>query len=321
MNMKRVQLISSKSEIGAGTRGASMGFDAMRIASLNKGSNYFEGRSIAEVPNENELLFSIPEPTRAKNIGGVQRLFDNFSKVIGPVLRSDSFPLVIAGDHSSASATVAAIKKEFPEKRLGVIWIDAHADLHSPYTTPSGNMHGMPLAISLGLDNETNSVSGEVPEDIRSGWNELKAWGGIQPKVNPSDLVFIAVRDTEEPEDRLMDELGIKRYSVRDVKEQGVDSVVLGIEQYLSECDHLYISFDVDSMDCDIVSHGTGTPVPNGLTPDQANNLLLGLLKNEKVSCLEFTEVNPTLDEKKNKMADTAFEILENCTRLIEEGD
>ncbi|NDB70078.1 MAG: arginase [Methylocystaceae bacterium] len=151
--IKPIKIVEIKSEIGAGTRGASMGVDAIKIAALDFGSPFFKRFKSVEIPHENNLLLEPIIHDYAKRIKGIYSLNDRLSKEIAKIIKSDQVPIVLAGDHSSALGTISGIKMAHPEKRLGVIWIDAHADLHSPYTTPSGNMHGMPLCCVLGEDN------------------------------------------------------------------------------------------------------------------------------------------------------------------------
>ena len=131
-------------------------------------------------------------------------------------LTKKKFPVVLAADHASAGATIAGIKTAFPDKRLGVVWIDAHGDLHSPYTSPTGNVHGMPLAVTLNEDNLACKIREIEPKSI-SCWEELKNMGGIAPKISAEDLVFFGVRDTEEPEDVLIDKLEIRNFTVEEL--------------------------------------------------------------------------------------------------------
>ena len=152
--IKPIKLIEVKSEIGAGTRGASMGVDAIKIAALDFGSNFFKKFKGVEVQNENQLLLEPVVNDYAKRIKGIYTLNERLAKEIKETLIKEEVPIVLAGDHSSALGTISGIKLAYPKKRVGVIWIDAHADLHTPYTTPSGNMHGMPLACVLGEDNK-----------------------------------------------------------------------------------------------------------------------------------------------------------------------
>ena len=314
--MKKIKLIEVASEVGAGTRGASLGIEAIKIASLNLKSDYFSKYISLVVQNENHVLFGNTDKTSAKNISSIIKVAKRINQSVEQVLQSDTFPIVLAGDHSNAAGTIAGIKSAYPNKRLGVIWIDAHADLHSPYTTPSGNVHGMPLAIALGEDNLDRACN-DVPDDIVKQWNELKNTSGTSPNIKHEDLVFIGVRDTEEPENHLINKHNIKSFSVTDTRVKGIEKIINEINEYLQDCDLIYISFDVDSMDCTYVSHGTGTPVPVGFSEYEATQILLQLLQNEKVCCFEITEVNPTLDEKRNLMAETAFRILEKTTASI----
>ena len=315
---RKIQLILNESEITAGTRGASLGPNAVKIAAWKKQSSFFDQFDTQLVVANNEaLLNKVPKYPFAKRIEGLIEVFGELDKHISQTFSNNDFPLVIAGDHGSAGGTIAAIKKNFPNKKLGVVWIDAHGDLHTPYTTPSGNMHGMPLATALALDNLDSKINEPNP-DVVDLWNELKNFGGLSPKITPDNLVFISVRDTETPEDNLIASLNIRNYKVDEVNSKGTQVVVAEVLEKLKDCDMIYISFDVDSMDPQIVSHGTGTPVDNGLTPEQSKEIMIGLINSGKVACLEFVEINPCLDEKKNKMAEVAFDLLEEITPVIQ---
>src|SRR5947207_3379853 len=219
--MKKVKFIEVKSEIGAGTRGASMGVDAIKIAALDYGSNLFKKIENVEVPNENQLLFEPPGSLYAKRIKGVIKICEKLSVVVKNSLRSNEFPLILAGDHSTSCGTISGIKMAYPNKRLGVIWIDAHADLHSPYTTPSGNMHGMPLAAVLGEDNQTNKMNRPDKETLDL-WNSFKRIGNINPKVEWSDVVLIGLRDVEPEESFLLKKNKVKIFNSNEVKRNGV---------------------------------------------------------------------------------------------------
>jgi arginase len=136
--------------------------------------------------------------------------------------------------------------------------------------------------------------------------------------LNPDNLVYIAVRDTEAEENFLMDKFDIKNYTVDEVRKIGVGSLLSILKKKFKDIDCLYVSFDVDSMDPELTSHGTGTPVPHGLTPEEAKELLDGVCKFEKLVALEIVEVNPCLDEKKNKMAEITFELIESIVHTME---
>jgi arginase len=197
---------------------------------------------------------------------------------------------------------------------LGVIWIDAHADLHTPFTTPSGNMHGMPLAMTSQTDNRECQIN-EPSEETLMFWERIKNIGGNFPKINLEDIVFISVRDTESPEDFLIEKHGIKNFKTKEVRELGIQEVAKQSLEILKDCDQIYISFDVDSLDSSI-SVGTGTPVPDGLTVKEAIELNAELIKDKRVCCWEIVEVNPTLDTE-NTMAENAFEVLEVTTKSL----
>ncbi|MEI8137399.1 MAG: arginase [Bacteroidota bacterium] len=312
--IKPIKIIEVKSEIGAGTRGSSMGVDAIKIAALDFGSAFFKRYKSVEIPNENNLLLEPVVHDFAKRIKGVFNLNDRIAKEIQKTLKADQVPIVLAGDHSSALGTISGIRMAYPNKRLGVIWIDAHADLHTPYTTPSGNMHGMPLACVLNEDNRDRQQNKPDDETVEY-WEKLKNLGGICPKIHYSDLVFIALRDFEPQEDYLIKKNKIRVFNLQEIRKKAVERVAIESLNYLDHCDIIYVSFDVDSMDSRI-SSGTGTPVPNGITEKEAGNLIYYIMRSKKIVCFEMVEINPTLD-KENLMAENAFEILQKTTNQL----
>lgn len=312
--MRNIKIIEVRSEIGAGTRGASLGVDAIRIAALDYMSSFFVNFPSEQVENENRLLYEPVASPYAKRIQGIHTMYERVSKSVSDTLKSGLFPLVLAGDHSTAGGTIAGIKMAKPKNRLGVIWIDAHADLHTPYTTPSGNMHGMPLTTAIAEDNLENQVHAPDAQTIEY-WNKLKNIGKIQPKINPEDIVYIALRDYEKEEENLIKKRNIKVISVQEVRRKGVENIVRQTLLHLSACDDIYVSFDVDSLDSSI-SRGTGTPVSNGLREREAEDLVASFMQNHKICCFEVTEVNPTLD-KENLMAEIAFNILQRSVNLL----
>lgn len=311
---KSLKIIEVKSELGAGTRGASLGVDAIKIAALDFGSRFFKKHKSVEVPNENHLLLENTGSPFAKRISGILTMVERVADEVTETLGRNEFPIVLAGDHSTAAGTITGIKKAFPKSKLGVIWIDAHADMHSPYTTPSGNMHGMPLAMVLDEDNLDAKVN-ELDQETLNYWYQLKNVGKIAPKISYSDLVLISARDMEKPEENLLKKNKVKLYSTAEVRKRGVERIVIETMQYLDQCDLIYVSFDVDSMD-PTASRGTGTPVAQGLTEREAGALMSRFLAYQKVCCFEIVEVNPTLD-RENQMAEHAFEILIKATNAF----
>jgi arginase len=312
--MKNIKLIEVPSEIGAGTRGASLGIDAIKIAALDFMSNFFIHFPSEKIPTENKLLYEPIESPYAKRIKGITTIYERVSKSVADTLKNNFFPVVLSGDHSISGATIAGIKMARPNNKLGVIWIDAHADLHTPYTTPSGNMHGMPLAASLNEDNDECAVH-ELDEETKKAWNGLKQIGNIFPKVLPEDVVFISLRDFEKEEKALIEKYGMKVISTNEVRRKGPENIVRSVTRYLSDCQDIYISFDVDSLDSSITK-GTGTPVHNGLREREAEDLISKFMQNRKVCCFEITEVNPTLD-KENLMAEIAFNVLQRSVNVL----
>lgn len=314
--MEKIKFLEIASELGAGTRGASLGIDAMRVASWNSNSNVLMQYPLEKVANRNDLLWKPITTPYGKHIAGIAEVYANIAKATQKSLNNNEFPVILAGDHSTAGGTIAGIKAAHPTKRLGVVWVDAHADLHTPHTTPSGNVHGMPLATALATDNIDKAIN-EVKDETKAAWETMKNLGGISPKLLPEDLVFIGVRDTEAPEDYLMDKHGIRNFTVAEVNNKGAVTIAEETLAKLADCDMIYISFDVDSMDCDMVSNGTGTPVKNGLSPDQAGEILETLVASPKTIAFEMVEVNPCLDNKCNKMAEVALTQLEKVIKIL----
>lgn len=312
--MRNIKIIEVRSEIGAGTRGASLGVDAIQIAALDFMSNFFVNFPSEQIETENKLLYEPVQSPYAKRIHGILRMYERIAQSVSETIKSGVFPLILSGDHSTSGGTIAGIRMAKPNRRLGVIWVDAHADLHSPYTTPSGNMHGMPLATALAEDNMENKVHNPDAKTVEQ-WNKLKNIGDIQPKINPEDLVFIGLRDFEKEEEYIIKKNNIKVIPTQEVRRKGVESVVRQALLHLANCDDIYISFDVDSLDSSI-SRGTGTPVTNGLREREAEDLLAALMQSHKICCFEVTEVNPTLD-KENLMAEIAFNILQRSVNLL----
>jgi arginase len=312
---KSVKLIEVKSEVGAGTRGASLGVDAVKIAALDFRSTFFKRFRAMAIPDDNAALYGEVGSRYARRIKSVLKMYERIAAGVRDVLKDGKFPIILAGDHSNAGGTIAGIKMTYPDSNIGVIWIDAHADMHSPYTSPSGNMHGMPMAVSLGEDNIENKVNDLDYETIEL-WEMLKNVGGIAPKLEYRDIIFIALRDYEEQEAYLLKKNKVKIVTTTEFKKLGVAKACREAIKYLSHCDKIYISFDVDALDPSI-SRGTGTPVKGGINEREAADIILDLIQNERVCCLEFTEINPTLDSE-NVMAETVFEILQKVVRQIE---
>ena len=277
-------------------------------------SSFFVNFPSQIVETENRLLYEPIESPYAKRIKGINTMYERVSEAVSSTIKSGVFPIILAGDHSTAGGTIAGLKMAKPKQELGVIWVDAHADLHTPYTTPSGNMHGMPLATALAEDNIENQMHHPDEQTIKY-WDSLKNIGKIHPKIKPENIVYIALRDYEKEEEAIIKQNNIKVITVAEIRKKGVMHAVRQTLLHLSNCDQIYLSFDVDSLDS-AISRGTGTPVINGLKEREAEDLVATLMQNHKICCLEITEVNPTLD-KENLMAEIAFNILQRSVNQL----
>jgi arginase len=313
----KIELVINRSEITAGTRGAALGPEAIKVAARAAGNDFFIRFDSTDIPDENHLIDQSTDFRYAKRIDGLLRIYERLTETVSSILKHGNIPLVIAADHGSAGGTVAGIRKAYPEAKLGIVWIDAHADIHSPYTTPSGNLHGMPVATILNSDNK-RAGDNALDDSSVEAWETLKSFGVKGPKMLPEHLVYVAVRDTEPEEDSIMEELSIRNFRVDEVRSLGVENTMQCIFDRLSDCDLIYVSFDVDSMDPDLTSYGTGTPVKGGLTEEEAAGILEGLALDERTRCMEFVEVNPCLDEKKNKMAEVTFGLIKRTVSALQ---
>ncbi len=314
--MKVIKLIEVRSELGAGTRGASLGIDALKLASLDYGSYYFGKFKAKEIRDSSHLLYKNPIRAYAKRIRGVIKIFNKLANAVQNEIKEGRFPVVLSGDHSSAGGTIAGVKMAYPDKKIGVIWIDAHADLHSPYTTPSGNIHGMPLASALGLGSLKGGKN-PVKGDTIPYWEILKNLGGICPKITPDNLVFVGLRDYEKEEKEYIQKNKVHVVKVQEVRKGKIKELAKRITAgYLGNCDILYVSFDIDALDAKLVP-GTGTPVKHGLQVNETTKLLKEILKDQRLACFEVTEINPLLD-KENQTAERIFPIFREAINTIE---
>lgn len=214
------------------------------------------------------------------------------SQVRNAVEESD-FPLVLGGDHSMSIGTLAGLALGLEgSKRMGVLWIDAHADCNTPQTSPSGNIHGMPLAVAMGF-----------------GAPELLALRGECAVLDPGALVYIGLRSVDVEERNLIHRLGIRAYTMRDIDESGIAGVTRSALDYLlPRCDFLHASLDLDVMDPEIAP-GVGTPVPGGLTYREGHYLMESIALTGRLDSMEIAEVNPVLD-RHNASSELAVDLV-----------
>jgi len=302
------KILICSSEVGAGKRGASLGPDAVRIAAVNLLYNLFYQIPSDEIKVQKLNRYS-PEYKSAKYIKLIASTHAKICRKMCNTHLQGYKTLIFSGDHSNAAGFISGFREAYPDKKIGVIWIDAHGDIHSPYTSPSGNMHGMPIAILLGHDNTEAHTKKMKPEVIKN-WEKIKRTGKskITPKLLPEDIVYIDIRDLEAQEWAAIKTLKIKHYTPQDREKKGTQKIADEVVTYFEGYDGIYVSFDVDSLDPSI-SRGTGTPVEGGLSLEDAKTLLKTFTRMHNFKSLEVTEVNPLLDTE-NKMATAVVKIL-----------
>ncbi len=277
-----VTVIGFPIDLGSGRRGVDMGPSALRIAGLE---NKLE-RLGYKVEDVGDIKIEIMERQKISNLklkylDEILKTSKTLAEQVEKVLEQKKFPLCIGGDHSMALGTIAGISSYCKKNKLtlGVIWIDAHTDMNTDKTTPSGNIHGMPLAASMGL-----------------GYSELVNLYGFSPKLKPENCAVIAARSID-PQERLnIKKLGLSVYTMSDVDKLGVHRIISRVlKQFKEKVDHIHVSFDVDSVDPNFAP-GVGTPVPGGLNYREAHSIMESIAECGCMNSLEVAEVNPILD-------------------------
>ena len=285
---EKVTMIGFPMDLGAGRRGVDMGPSALRIAGLqskleNLGYSVNDTGDIRiEIMERQKVQIS-----KLKYLNEILKTTKLLASKVEKVLEKGEFPLCIGGDHSMALGTIAGISSYCRRKKLklGVIWIDAHTDMNTEETTPSGNIHGMPLAASLGLGNK-----------------KLVNLYGFSPKLEPQNCALIGIRSIDDAEKRTIKKMKIPISTMADIDKTGIYRIMIKVLKHFKESvDHIHISFDVDSVDPSIAS-GVGTPVPGGLSYREAHLIMESIAECGCMSSLEVTEVNPILDSQ-NKTA------------------
>ncbi len=289
-----IHLIGVPMDLGAGRRGVDMGPSAIRIAGVGEKLQRL-GHTVVD---EGDIVIKPPEQQKIRNeklryLTEIVRACTLLSSKAEKILQGSGFPLIMGGDHSIAIGTIAGVASfaRSHDKRPGVLWIDAHGDMNTETTTPSGNIHGMPLAASLGL-----------------GALELTSVGGDFRKVDPKDVVLIAVRDLDDGERENIRKLGVNIFTMEQIDRYGMAVVMEKALRKLHKADVIHVSFDLDSVDPS-VAPGVGTPVKGGLDYREAHLIMETLYEHGKVNSLEFVEVNPILDNR-NQSAEFATELI-----------
>lgn len=294
----KVKIIGYPLDLGAGRRGVDMGPSALRIAGITQRLEQLG----YEVQDMGDLRVSIPETqdiydSKLRYLPEIAKASNILAVHVKNALDTGYFPLMLGGDHSMSIGSIAGIAAhcKAQNKRLGVIWVDAHSDINTPDSTPSGNIHGMPVAVSLGI-----------------GSKELVNVGGEFVKLSPSNLTLIGLRSVDPGERDLIKQLGIDAYSMTEIDKLGMYAIMLTVlERMKKRVDHLHISFDIDSVDPS-VAKGVGTPVPGGLSFRETHLIMEMVAESGLVKSFEVTEVNPILDDM-NQSAEFAVGVVSSC--------
>jgi len=295
MRQSHIAVIGAPLDLGAGRRGVDMGPSAMRVANLN-------GR-IASLGYEVEDLGNIPVdqpeaspegPARARYLPQIAGVCRRLGLAVEKAVGDGKVPLVLGGDHSIAVGTVAGVSRYFRKKKqsIGLIWIDAHADMNTPATSPSGNIHGMPLACCIGM-----------------GPPELTKLFGYSPKVAPRNVALVGVRNVDQLEAPHVRKSGVRAFTMRDIDERGLRAVMEEAIQIASNgTAGFHLSLDMDYVD-PREAPGVGTPVRGGGTYREAHLAMEMICDSGKMLSMEVVEVNPVIDEV-NRTADLGVELV-----------
>lgn len=292
-----IHIIGVPMDLGGGRRGVDMGPSAIRIAGLGDRLRELGHKVI----DEGDLTIKTQEEQRikdakAKYLPEIARAVKVLAKKVEKIISHGHFPLVLGGDHSIAIGTVSGIASycRKKHKKLGLLWIDAHGDINTPQTSPSGNIHGMPFATLLGL-----------------GPRELTTVGGTFRKLDPQNVAIIGLRSLDERERVNLRKTNAPVFTMEEIDKYGMHRVFKKALAHIGKVDFLHVSFDLDSVD-PVYAPGVGTPVKGGLDYREAHLIMELLAESKKLTSLELVEVNPILDEH-NKSAEFAVELVQSA--------
>ncbi|ATP42163.1 arginase [Solibacillus sp. R5-41] len=292
MGKKNVSIIGVPCDYGQQRRGVDMGPSAIRYAGLQNRLTVL-GYSVEDEGNIHVIdqTSNVQADAQLLNLDEVVKVNTALARKVNEVVEKHRMPLVLGGDHSIAIGTLAGLSKHY--QNMGVIWFDAHADLNTPETTPSGNIHGMPLATSLGLGHE------RLTTILHDG-----------PKIKQENIIIIGGRSIDEGERKLIKERRIKVYTMYDIDRLGMTYVMEETLAYFREkkIDGLHLSLDLDALD-PLYTPGVGTPVAGGITYRESHLAMEMIQESGLLTSAEFVEVNPILDER-NKTADVAVALI-----------
>ena len=290
-------------DLGQDRRGVDMGPSAIRYARLQASLEDL-GLPVTDLGNvetpipelmeegaspENPETAPSGESGGARHLAAVREVCERVSGQAGAMASEGLFPIFLGGDHSISVGTISGVAAS--SGRTGVIWLDAHADFNTPETSPSGNVHGMPLAALTGR-----------------GHPDLVSIGGAEASVRTEDVVLIGLRSVDREERRLLSEAGVRAYTMKEIDAYGAAKVVRRALKDLSHLDRVHLSFDLDVVDPGIAP-GVGTPVRGGLTYREAHLVMELINETGIITSLDVVEINPILDER-NGTAELAVELV-----------
>jgi len=287
---RQISLIGVPMDFGQDLRGVDMGPAAVRytglITRLRELGHTVRDRGDVPIPIRDE---AVPGPLAGNTyVEEISRICNAVYTLGRRVMEEKDFPLFVGGDHSIAVGTVAAAGAD--GEPIGLIWVDAHGDFNTPDTSPSGNIHGMPLAILMG-----------------EGHPDLVNVGRSGPKVLPENVVMIGLRDIDPVEKKRLKTSGVTVFTMRDIDEQGISTVANKAVMKFAHMKRIHLTVDMDALD-PVEAPGVGTPVPGGITYREAHLLMEILADSKKVGSMDLVEINPILDVA-NKTAKLAVEL------------
>ena len=280
---QKVRIIGVPMDLGQSRRGVDMGPSALRVAGLQARLKQLghQVEDIGNIPVKQPEEMPVGEK-RAKYMAEIAETCKDLAEIVQKCLEEDFVPLVLGGDHSIAAGAVTGVAAHFrkEKKQIGYIWLDAHGDMNTPESSPSGNVHGMPLAAVMGY-----------------GAPELVDLLGFKPKVEPQNIVLVGVRDLDLQERRLVKKSGVRVFTMRDIDERGMREVMADALKYATDdTDGIAVSLDMDFVDPSDAP-GVGTPVRGGVTYREAHLAMEMIADSDAMASMEVVEINPVIDE------------------------
>ncbi|MFA3782158.1 arginase [Melioribacteraceae bacterium 4301-Me] len=298
---KHVDIIGFPMDLGADRRGVDMGPSALRIANIQTRLEDlgYKVTDLGDIFIKNQERQVIKNP-RLKYLDEIVKTCEVLARRVEKSLSAGRFPLCLGGDHSMAIGSISGIAAHCKKNNLemGLIWIDAHADMNTDETTPSGNIHGMSVAALLGLGN-----------------NSLTNLYGFSPKIKPENTILIGLRSVDRLERELIKKSGVEVYTMTEIDRKGINFIINKVLKNLKQkVQHIHVSFDIDSID-PTIAPGVGTPVSGGLSYREAHLLMETIAECGCMSSLEVAEVNPIIDTK-NRTAELTAELIASSLGL-----